>query len=319
MSNQPLQGLQLNTILPFAPFGQTSFDLNKADAFAVSLGIDFTHFKAMPSPIGLKDRGEYRREDGVDVLSSNGMLYYCAGIFTATMTDDSKDKKRVEQGILEPTNSRLVMSRFYKNADGTNNTEPNPTRIYLTPGDRLYLSDKNADVRVPKSQEMSYEENVDNQTAFPIWEMDPTCPVIDSTGATYTLGSDFCVTKTGDIRWINGGRNPGIDPDTGKGRVYSIRYMYRAFWYVLNMIKDIRITNVTEGGIRVPERMAQHCVIVRENFFHNQNKGAGQETLKSKTPQRADAAPAEVVNVTGEAVNVDITNFGMPDQSDNGE
>jgi hypothetical protein len=189
----------------------------------------------------------------------------------------------------------------------------------LTPGDRLYLADKNADVRVPKSQEMAYEEGVDNQTAFPIWEMDPNCPVIDSTGATYTLGADFCITKAGDVRWIIGGRNPGIDPDTGSGRVYSIRYYYRAFWYVLNLPKEIRITNVTENGIRTPERMPEHCVIVRENIFHNQNRPSPNELLKSKTPQRADSAPAEVVNVTNESVNVDITNFGMPDQSDNGE
>lgn len=310
MSNQPPVGLQLPAIFPVAPFGQTSFDLSKQDAFVVSLGPDWTHYKAMPSPIGLKDRGEYRRGDGADVISSNGMLYYSAGVFTATMTSNDRDKKRVEQGILDPSHAYLVMPRFYKNAQNTNDTTPNPTRIYLAPGDRLYLSDKNADVRVPKAQEMSYEQDKDNQTMFPIWEMDPNCPLIDSQGSIYSMGSDFCVTKVGDIRWLPGGRNPGIDPDTGKGRVYSIRYVYRAFWYVLSLPKEIRITNVTEGGIRVPERMPMNAIIVRENIFHNQNRGTGQELLKSNTTARADTSPAEVSNVTGEIVNIDMTNFG---------
>ena len=314
MSDQKPKGNQLPTILPFSPFGQHSFDLGKQDTFVQSLGIDFTHFKAMPSPIGLKDRGEYRREDGVDVVSSNGMLYYCSGVFTATMTDNTRDQKRIEQGLLDPSQSRLVMPRFYQN-NGNNDPVSNPTRIYLSVGDRLYLTDKTADVRVPNYQQMTYEQDVDNITMFPIWEMDKNCPVIDSQGTEYSLGRDFCITAGGNIRWTSGARNPGVDPDTGKGRVYSIRYLYRAFWYVVSLPKEVRVTNVTEGGVRRPERMPEHAIIVREYIFHNQNKGKGTELLTPKDPKRADAPPSEVVNVTGEPVNIDITNFSDPDES----
>lgn len=311
VSDQKPQGNQLPTIAPASPFGQHSFDLTKQDAFVTSLGIDFTHYKAMPSPIGLKDRGEYRREDGVDVVSSNGMLYYPSGVFTATMTDNTRDQKRIEQGLLDPSQSRLVLPRFYnKNA-----TSDSKDRIYLTVGDRIYLSDKNADVRVPNYQQMSYEAEVDNVPMFPIWEMDKGCPVIDSQGLEYTLNRDFCVTTSGNIRWLPAGKNPGIDPDTGKGRVYSIRYLYRAFWYVVALPKEVRITNVTEGGVRRPERMAEHAIIVREYVYHNQNKGKGDEILKAKEPARAVTQPAEVTNVTGESVNIDMANFGDPDEA----
>lgn len=313
MSNQKPVGLQLPTISPFSPFGQHSFDLLKQDAFVTSLGIDFQHMKALPSPIGLKDRGEYRREDGIDVISSNSMLYFCAGTFTATMTDNTRDGKRIEQGLLDPSQSRLVLPRFYnKNA-----TSDSPDRIYLSVGDRVYLSDKNADTRVPNFHEMSYEENIDNVPMFPIWEMDKTCPVIDSTGVIYGLGTDFCITKAGNIKWLSGGRNPGIDPDTGKGRVYSVRYVYRAFWYVVALPKEVRITNVTEGGVRRPERMPEHAIIVREYVYHNQNKGTGEEALKPKEPARAVPPPAEVTDVTGLPTNIDMANFGDPDPTSN--
>lgn len=305
MSDQKPVGLQLPTIGPTSPFGQHSFDLEKADAFVTSLGIDFVHYKAMPSPIGLKDRGEYRREDGIDVVSSNSMLYYCSGVFTATMTDNSRDQKRIEQGLLDPSQSRLVLPRFYNKAA----TSDSKDRIYLSVGDRVYLSDKDADVRVPNYQQMSYEADIDNVPMFPIWEMDKGCPVIDSTGQEYVLGRDFCLTNGGNIRWSSTGKNPGIDPDTGKGRVYSIRYLYRAFWYVVALPKEVRITNVTTGGVRRPERMAEHAIIVREYIYHSQNRGNGTEALKAKDPNRAVTAPAETINVTGEPVNIDMANF----------
>ena len=311
-------GLQLPTIMPFSPFGQHSFDLLKQDAFAQSLGIDFIHYSAMPSPLGLKGRGEYRREDGIDTISSNSMLYFCAGILTATMTDNTRDEKRIEQGLLDPSQSRLVMSRFYKNAQDNNNaTLQEPKRIYLSIGDRLYLADKDADVRVPNYQQMAYEENIDNIPMFPIWEMDPDCPVLDSTGVSYTLGTDFCITKAGNIKWLSTGRSPGIDPVTGLGRVYSIRYRYRAFWYVVALPKEVRVTNVTENGARRPERMAEHAIIVREYVYHNQNKGTGDEALKPKDPARAVSPPAEVTDVTGLPTNIDMANFGDPDPTSN--
>jgi hypothetical protein len=312
MSDRPPIGLQLPTIQPTSPFGQHSFNLLDQDTFVTSLGIDFTHFRAMPSPIGLKDRGEYRREDGVDVVSSNAMLYYCSGIFTATMTDNSRDQKRIEQGLLDPSQSRLVMPRFYnKNA-----TSDSADRIYLSVGDRIYLSDKNADVRVPNYQQMSYEEGIDNVPMFPIWEMDKFCPVIDSTGKEYKIGVDFCITSNGNIHW--NANNPGVDPSTGKGRVYSIRYMYRAFWYIIAIPKEVRITNVTQNGVRRPERMAEHAIIVREYIYHSVNKGTGDEALKPKDPNRAVTVPAEVLNVTGEPVNVDMANFGDPNETNQG-
>lgn len=310
MSDQKPVGNQLPTIPAVSAFGQHSFNLVDQDVFVTSLGVDYTHYKAMPSPIGLKDRGEYRREDGVDLLSSNGMLYYPAGVFTATTTDNSRDKKRIEQGELDPSQARLVLPRFYnKNA-----TSDSKDRIYLSVGDRVYLSDKNADTRVPNYHQMTYEAG-DNIPMFPIWEMDKSCPVIDSQGLMYKQGKDFCITDCGNIRWLDTGKNPGIDPDTGKGRVYSVRYLYRAFWYIVAIPKEVRITNVTEGGVRRPERMPQHAIIVREYIFHNKNKGTGEELLKPKDPERAVAGPAEVINVTGEPVNIDMANFGDEDET----
>lgn len=280
-----------------------SFDLAKQDKFVTSLAVDFIHYKAMPSPIGKKDRGDYRRNDGVDTITSNGMIYRCAGTFSATMTDNSRSQGKSDGGMVDPSTSRLVMPRFYNKA-GLSDGQ----RIYLAPGDRVYIADPNADVFVINYHEMDYNAESDNVPMFPICKLDG--PLIDSRNVEYTEGLDFTITQSGNVKWTVGGKNPGIDPETGKGRIYSIRYLYRAYWYITELPKEIRVTNVTNGSVRTPERMAYHAVIVREYIFHNQNKGDQTNQLKPKDPKRVQAAPQESITPAKFSIPVDMSAIG---------
>lgn len=303
MSKRKPKGLQADTINRNSPFTQMSFDLNKQDQFVTSFGVDFLHYKAMPSPIGQKDRGDLRRSDGVDTITSNGMIYKCSGTFTATMSDNSRDQKRGNSGILNPSESRLILPRFYNKND-----QSDGKRIYLAPGDRLYIADKDADVKVSNYHKMDYEPGIDNVPMFPIVEME--LPIVDSRNIEYNQGVDYCITSEGNIRWIAGGKNPGIDPDTGKGRVYTVRYLYKAFWYVMSIPKEVRVTNVTNGTVRNPERMPFHAIVVREYIYHNQNKGDKTNQLESSTPQRAVSDPKPSVNDGNHSISVDMTAIG---------
>jgi hypothetical protein len=302
MSKRPPKGNQIDTINRYSPQEQQSFDLNRLDTFVNSLGVDFSHYKAMPSPIGQNDRGDYRRSDGVDTITSNGMIYRCAGKFTATMTDNSREQKRSSGGILDPSESRLVMPRFYNNVG-----QDDGKRIYLAPGDRLYLSDPTADVKVSNYHKMDYQSDIDNEPMFPIVCLEEN--IIDSRGIEYVQNSDFLITDAGNIRWLASGKNPGIDPNTGKGRIYSVRYLYKAFYYVVSLPKEVRVTNVTTGGVRAPERMPYHAIIVREYIFHNQNRGDKLNQNQTKTPQRVEAAPPTQVNPNKFVIPVDMSSI----------
>lgn len=310
MSNRSPKGEQLQAINPWCPLVETSFSLIADDAFVTGQGIDYSHWKAMPSPIGLKDRGDYRR-NGLDVLTSNGMLYVCAGIFTGCETDNNTDKKRTDGGIIDPSVSRLILPRFYnktKSVAGTVNTAPvdDGNRIYLAPGDRLYVSDPNANVLVSNYQKMTYEIGP-NVPMFPIVQLE--IPIIDSENVQYVQGLDYCICSNGDISWMDGGKNPGIDPQTGKGRVYSIRYLYKAFHYIVSLPKEVRMSNVTEGGVRVPERMAYYAVIQREYIYHSQNRGDPKNQSDSTTPRRAVQEPLDSIKPGPAAISVDMVNF----------
>lgn len=323
MSNKKPIGNQTDTIARDSFPTEMSFDLIKQDIFVQSLGVDFIHYRAMPSPIGQADRGDYRRNDGIDTITSNGMLYRCAGIFTATMTDNNRKQQRVEGGLNDPSEARLVLPRYYNNPNG--NQEGNPLnipncdnnnafekrRLFLLPGDRIYYADSNADVRVPNYQKMDYEAGIDNIPQFPIISFEE--PIIDSRNIEYKQGVDYELTREGNIRWIPGGTNPGIDPDTGKGRIYSVRYLYKAYWYVVQIPKEVRVTNITINGIRSPQRMPEHAIVVREYIFHSQNKGNTIDQLKSSTPQRAGIKPVQAIEPDKYTIPVDMTNITEED------
>lgn len=317
MAIRQTDGEQLIAINPWCPIVQTSFSLVADDKFVIGQGIDYSHWKAMPSPIGLKDRGDYRR-DGLDVLTSNGMLYVCAGIFTGCETDNTTDKKRTDGGIIDPSVSRLILPRFYNKTKAVAN-QLNPAaqedgeRIYLAPGDRIYVSDPNANVLVSNYQKMTFEVGP-NVPMFPIIKLE--VPIVDSRNIKYNEGIDYCISSDGNINWIPGGNSPGIDPETGKGRVYSIRYLYKAFHYIVSLPKEVRMSNVTEGGARVPERMAYYAVIQREYIYHSQTRGDPKNQSQSPTPQRAVQEPLDTIKPGPAAITVDMINIsedGLPD------
>jgi hypothetical protein len=298
---KPPIGTQADTIPRSSPYLQESFNLRALDIFSTSLGVEFIHYKAMPSPIGKKDRGDYRRSDGVDTITSNGLIYKCVGRFTATMTDNNHEAHRGESGTLDYSEGRLVLPRFY-NKSGTADGD----RIYLAPGDRIYVADQNTDVKVSNPQQMDYEAGVDNAPMFPIVKLE--LPITDSRNFEYRENIDYCITKEGNIRWMPGGENPGIDPDTGKGRIYSIRYLYNAYWYIFALPKEVRITNVTTSGIRKPERMPYYATVVREYIYHNQNRGADQNQLKPKDPQRENKEQPDSIVPNRFFIPVDMSN-----------
>jgi hypothetical protein len=139
--------------------------------------------------------------------------------------------------------------------------------------------------------------------------------LIDSRGVEYQQNIDYTVTRDGNIRWEEGGKNPGIDPLTGKGRIYSVRYLYRAYWYITIILKEVRITNVTSNGARGPQRMPYHAMAQREYMYHNQNRGNKVNQNKPMDPKRVDAAPVEAQNPDKDAtIKVEMDAYGDGDE-----
>lgn len=265
------------------------FNLKAQEKFVKDHGVVFEHYSAIPSPIGLKDRGDYRRPDSLDTFSSNGFIYRKTGEFDGVMVSNQKNKQPTEGGLYDHSVARLILPKYY--CDGK-------TAISLLPGDRVYIKD--IEVSVANYQKVNYSINNVDYLQFPATDVEV---LIDSRNIEYKCGIDFEITDEGNIKWLS--NNPGVDPQTGSGRVYGIRYKYKAFFYVDQLINEIRITN--EGDSSSPVRMPIHVSIQREYVYHNKIRSEQNESIVEE-PRKTEEVEVNIDDNHYE-VNVDMKNF----------
>jgi hypothetical protein len=275
MDQKRLKGPQFQSI-PFnnpKDLGQISLDLNKQDQYVTSQGVTLVHSKAIPSTIGQKSRGGYRHSDAVDNISSHGFIYRDSGEFNAMITSLNDSRQAIEGGYAESSTCRLILPRFYNK----NGELAAGDRIHLCIGDRIYLKENITEVCA--YQKVAFTGNGEDFLQFPPIEVEF---IIDSNGIEYKKNIDFELTQQGTIKWI--GNSPGVDPETGLGRIYGIRYHYRAHWYIKDIPNEVRVCNVTENGVRKTERMPYHAILVREYVYYNQTNSEIADMSKSKQP-----------------------------------
>lgn len=270
---------------------KVKFNLKAQEDFALNRGIKWTHWVAVPSPIGQKDKDEYRRSDSLDTLSENGFIYKKVGTFTGTIIGNGKKNYQSDGGIYDNSQARLVIPKFYDESD---------KEIALLPADRIYACD--VDLKVDNYQKAEYNPTGDHDfLQFPVVSVSH---LVDSKGIEYKQGIDFKITSDGNLKWGNK-KTPGIDPETGKGRVYSIRYTYLAFYYIDQLINEVRVTQNESGEV---ERMPYHVGIVREYIYHNRTKPAKGDKKETIT-ERTNKEPTKPVNPNKVDVIVDVNSF----------
>lgn len=273
---------------------EVKFNLEAQEQFAKSRGVIFEHWSAVPSPIGLKDRGDIRRPDSLDTIESNGFIYKKVGEFVGTIVGNSKTHKEIEGGMFDNSTARLVIPKYYN--------EPCKEEISLLPGDRIYA--KGIELKVDNYQRAQYNPKSSDFLQFPAMCVKY---LVDSNNIEYKEGVHFKINSAGNVKWLQGKKNPGIDPETGKGRIYSIRYTYLAFWYVQQIINEIRITNTDTA--EDPARLPYHVVIQREYVYHNKTRGDAKDTNLETHDKRTNKEPKEDIDPNKFDVKVDIRNF----------
>lgn len=267
------QGEQL-TQLAFKN-NQVNFDPVILDKTIVSHGIRFVHWIALHSPIGLIDKYDSRRPDvEADTFTSNGRYYIKAGILMGLMSGNTKDARAIEGGIMHSAVAQFTPTRFYE--CGPNQESQ---RVYLSVFDKLYLEQE--DILVSRDELASFSEDGWDRLDFPAVQVQA---VVDANGIRYEC-CDFQVEK-GGIKWV--GKRPGINPNTGKGVIYSIRYRYRPHWYVERLLHEMRLVSSEDqlrGRLVIP--MNQSCIVNREYVFLNKLKAE-----EANGPQNAESARA---------------------------
>lgn len=267
------------------PSDAVSFDADAFDDLIRTQGVEMVHYRAMPCPVGLIDADDNRHPNDHHENCSNGFVYTYAGTVICGFMSNSKELKNIEIGRADGSTVQVVFPRFYeKERSGTPDVPVQPS-----PFDRVYLKDDG--ICVPTWERFQVTDSGVDKLRFPV-----ACVVdlMDSNGRRYQAGTDFNISA-GRLVW-DLSSNPGIDPVTKKGRVCSIRYTYRPFWYIQRMIHEVRVAQVEDEftGDRRTHRFPQSMVLQREMFFENEqaDKDAKKSIRTAKAANDRDYVPS---------------------------
>jgi hypothetical protein len=244
-----------NYAYPFPAGEAHSLNLKAFDDAIRSQGVSMVHYRAMACPQGMIDRDDTVRRNHVDHDGCNlGYLYKQMGTVTALFTGNSVGHQNLDMGAIDGSTAQMTLPRFY---DGTD------TQVYLNYADRFYMAEEN--VLVPHWE--IFEHNISGFDRLR-WPLAQVQNLIDNRLVEYTAGVDFELAN-GQIHWL-GNKRPGIDPDSGKGRICTAWYLYRPYFYVQRISHEVRVVQTMDAlGNRSVQRAPYQITVVRETQFEN--------------------------------------------------
>ena len=191
----------------------------------------------------------------------------------------------MDGGQFDFSQAQLVMPRRYNKGKEFACGD----RIFMAPGDRIFYKDKKLNTDVVHFEKIQTNRTGVDRLQYPARDVEF---IIDS----YKIKKDFKIDDKGRVVWISQNQ-PGIDPDTGKGRIYGIRYRYKAFFYVKDLLHEIRMTQTTDPSTleRTFERCPYSVLIQREYIFFNQQ--ADPRSDESDREEREGEKPKKFIKL----------------------
>lgn len=253
-----------------------ALDPEAFDTLIRSQGTPLVHFRAMKCPIGMKDRDDSRRSCEDHKNCSNGHIYTMVGVVTCSFTSNGQAIKFEDFGAMDDSRVTVSVPRFY---DGTT------IRVRATSMDRFYIN-TDPKIMIEHQQYAERTQTGRDKLSYPI---DEVISLVDSLDRWYTT-ADFDLVD-GRLCW-KPGKGPGIDPDTGRGTVYSIRYLFTPFFYVERVLHQIRVAQVEDIVKRYVTQMPQQLLLAREFVFESEKNDPDavvQDSPRQSPPPRFGA------------------------------
>lgn len=255
-----------------------SFDADAFDALLRGQGVKLVHYRAMRCPVGMIDLDDNRRPHPDHVGCTNGFVYTKVGTITALFTGNSKHKNIEDIGWWDGSTVQVSFPRSYDQCDDCDAVE-----FFVAPFDRFYLHEEN--IMVPTWQLFLHNETGLDRLKYPVVKVED---LMDARGDRYAQDTDFTIALGGQLKW--GTRQPtpelqvgpgllppspdldftGLTPVSSsgnptRGAVCSVRYLYRPFWYVGQLVHEIRVSQIGQfNGPNKLTRMPQAAVLHRE-------------------------------------------------------
>lgn len=266
---------------PFPSGEAVRFDPLAFDDLVAFQGIQLVHWRAMRCPVGMIDPLDTRRPHPHHENCSNGYLYMCAGKATSIFSSNSDNAIQMDLGIANSAQAQLTLPRFYDDCSAP---------VKALPYDRFFLADEA--ITVPHWQTFESSPTGEERLSYPVVCVEA---LVDADGTRYTT-ADFSILN-GQIKW-SGPRRPAFDASKGKGKVCSIRYTYRPFWYVKSVNHEIRCVKADDpiSGETVTIPTSQQVTVQREYLFENEARDpdepkSGQDPRQGRGPRDGSFPP----------------------------
>lgn len=225
-----------------------SFDPEAFDVAIRSQGVKLIHWRAMKCPVGLTDKWDVRRTEPDHSGCSNGHIYTKAGEVTCLFVGNNNKQDQYDTGLMDGSTVQVTAPYTYDGCDAP---------VDVLPFDRFYLDEEN--ITVTHSQLVEASIHGRDRLDFPVVNI---IDVIDSDGKRHDPGE--CSVDAGQVVWA---KPLPYNIEAEKGMIYAVRFTYRPFWYVKNLMHQVRVAGVETIDGRGVRRFPQQWQMQREYIF----------------------------------------------------
>jgi hypothetical protein len=216
-------------------------------------GIRFFHSKAYPCS-NMKTLDDNAHDMLCPHCDGSGILYYDRREIFGLFSSNSIDRQFEKNGVWEMGTVVVTLPTEY----------PDGTEADFSMFDKLEVQDFT--VRLYELKEYEPREDGKQQLRYPIIKTSRVEAVTHEERREFKEGIDFTI-EDGKIKWVSG-RTPNYNQTTEHGQVYSVNYYCKPVYIVLNPLRELRVTQESEGLNKQARRLPQQLVL-RRDFYVN--------------------------------------------------
>jgi hypothetical protein len=215
-------------------------------------GVRFIHEKATPCPNILTEDNNAHAPN-CPFCDNNGMLHYGAKEITGIFSGNAIQKTFEAHGIWEIGSAVVSLPTTY----------PDGMPAHFNGFDKLTIPDHV--VRLWEIKEYEPRPGNVQQLRYPIIDVDYVSSVghDGNTLKQYYRNVDYVINTDGNIVWIDG-RQPKYNAKTGHGEVLTWAFFAQPVYIVVQLLRELRITQEMVGGNKTPRTLPQQVLVKRD-------------------------------------------------------
>jgi hypothetical protein len=191
------------------------------------------------------------------------MMYYREKEIYGVFYSNSLEKNFEMQGIFEIGTAVVTLPTKY----------PDGSKAEFNTFDQLVIPDFT--VRLWELKEYEPRPN-GQQMRYPIESIDYIAAVKNNQLVPYEQGTHYNIVD-GKIVWI-AGQEPDYDNVNERGEVYVVVYFAHPVYNILQHMRELRITQELQGGVKVPVQLPQQVLVKRDFLFNKPELEASAES-----------------------------------------